>query len=192
MSPKSSAESFWHDGYLVVDALVPLEQCAFLRQCMDVSQRSGRMREAKNSAYHGPNNEYAPVAGQSLLRALTPSIAECVGKELLPSYAFWRIYEKGAVLNRHRDRPACEVSVSITLAAEPLSTIWPIWVTDRHGKDKSIALEPGVGLLYQGTQIQHWRMPFSGIRHYQLFLHYVDASGPFAALLHDGGTAQMP
>jgi hypothetical protein len=33
------------------------------------------------------------------------------GLELLPTYAFWRMYTINADLKKHKDRPACEISV---------------------------------------------------------------------------------
>ena len=186
-----AANAFWRDGYRVIDALVSPDQCAFLRQCMDISQRAGKMRVSDNRVYAGPNNEYAPVAGQQLLAALAPAMSDMVGRELLPSYAFWRIYEQGAELGRHKDRAACEVSVTIALAAEPAGDPWPIGVTDLHGADHLIALSTGAGLLYQGSEVPHWRAPLTGERQYQMFLHYVVADGPFAGLVHDSGKAPI-
>jgi hypothetical protein len=192
MTDGPDAADFWQDGYRVAQALLTSEQCNFARQCMDVSQRAGRMQTADNNAYRGPNNEYAPVAGQALLGSLAPTVSALVGRSLLPAYSFWRIYERGAVLNRHRDRPACEVSVTIALAADPPDAPWPIGLTDLHGQDRAIALPAGHGLLYQGSNVPHWRAPLTGDRQYQLFLHYVVADGPFAGQAFDGGKALVP
>lgn len=150
------------------------------------------MRVADNRAYRGPNNEYAPVAAQVMLGALAPRIAALVGRDLLPSFGFWRIYEHGAVLNPHKDRTACEVSITIAIAGDPAEPIWPIGVTDLHGQDHSIALSPGAGLLYRGTEVQHWRAPLTGLYQYQMFLNYLLADGPNAALVHDEGKARVP
>jgi hypothetical protein len=151
---------------------------------MDMSAKLGLMRavgDGSEHAYNGQNDEYAPVAGQKLLRAMARTVSGLVGRDLLPSYSFWRIYESGAVLKRHRDRKACEVSVTIALAAEPADNAWPICLTDLHGKDHAISQNIGAGLLYQGIKVPHWRDPLAGERHYQLFLHYVDANGPYAS-----------
>lgn len=184
----SQAEAFWRDGYAIAPGLLSAQQCAMVRTAMDQSQRAGRMRSADNKAYRGPNNEYSPVLGKLLLDSLAPRLAQMVGRAVLPSYAFWRIYEHGAVLNSHKDRNACELSVTIAIAAELGEPDWPIGVTDLHGQDHAIALAAGTGLLYQGTQVQHWRDAFAGERHYQLFLHYVMSDGPFVDLAHDHKT----
>ena len=70
MTEKDPAARFWADGFRLAEGLLPAQQCAFLRQCMDAAQRSGRMRMADNAAYRGPNNEYAPAPAELVLRAL--------------------------------------------------------------------------------------------------------------------------
>jgi hypothetical protein len=188
----SAAAAFWREGYRIVDNLLSAEQCAFIRQSMDVSCKAGLMRMANNRAYRGPNNQYAPLPGQIILGSLAPTLSAIVGRALLPSFAFWRIYEKGSVLNPHKDRNACEVSVTIAIAAVPDDGCWPIGVTDLQGRDHSIALKPGSGLLYQGTEVQHWREQLTAERQYQMFLHYVAADGPFRALVNDEGITRIP
>jgi alkylated DNA repair dioxygenase AlkB len=188
----SAAEAFWSDGYRRIDNLLTPQQCALIRHGMDLSRKEGRMRKANNRAYRGPHNQYAPLPGQMLLGSLAALLSEKVGRTLLPSFAFWRIYEKGDVLNPHKDRNACEVSVTIAIASEPGEQTWPIGVTDLHGRDHSIALTSGSGLLYQGTEVQHWRETLTGERQYQMFLHYVVEGGPFSALVNDDGLNRVP
>ncbi len=189
----TAAAAFWSAGYRIADALVTPEQCAFLRRAMDRSRDAGEMRVANHRAYRGPNNQYAPIAAQMFLGSLTAKMSALVGRELLPSFSFWRIYRQGDVLNRHKDRNACEVSVTISLMPKDKeSAIWPIAVCDLHGQNHSINLPMGSGLLYQGTEVEHWRDPLTTSEHYQMFLHYVVAGGRFAELVHDEGKALVP
>ena len=126
------------------------------------------------------------------LGSLAPKMSTLVARELLPSFSFWRIYRRGDVLNRHKDRNACEVSVTISLTSAEDSACWPISVTDLHGNSHDIKLPLGSGVLYRGTEVDHWRDPLTVSEHYQMFLHYVVADGPFAALVHDEGKARVP
>lgn len=193
MIKDTAAEAFWDYGYRVADALITPEQCAFLRQAMNRSREAGKMRVADHRAYRGPDNQYAPIPAQVFLGSLTAKMSVLVGRELLPSFSFWRIYRQGDVLNRHKDRNACEVSVTISLMpSDEDGGIWPIDVTDLQGRSHSIKLPLGSGLLYQGTEVDHWRDPLTISEHYQMFLHYVVADGPFAALIHDEGKALVP
>jgi alkylated DNA repair dioxygenase AlkB len=193
MIEDKAAAGFWSDGYRIVDALVTPKQCTFLRQAMDRSRDAGKMRVADHRAYRGPNNQYAPIPAQMFLASLNATMSALVGRKLLPSFSFWRIYQRGDVLNRHKDRNACEVSVTISLTpACDDDRIWPIGVTDLKGHSHSINLPLGSGLLYLGTEVDHWRDPLTVAQHYQMFLHYVVADGPFAALEHDEGKARVP
>ena len=193
MEDNTATAAFWDDGYRVIDDLITPQQCAFLRHAMDRSRDVGEMRVADHRTYRGPNNQYAPIPAQMFLSSLTAKMSTLVGRKLLPGYSFWRIYLKGDVLNRHKDRDVCEVSVTISLMPTGEDEcIWPIDVTDLHGSSHRIKLPLGSGLLYQGTEVEHWREPLTIAEHYQMFLHYVVADGPFAALIHDDGKALVP
>ena len=49
-------------------------------------------------------------------------------------------------------------------------------------------LDVGEGLVYRGVELQHWRDVFEADKdsvHVQLFLHYVNADGPYSTLEND-------
>lgn len=127
---------------------------------------------------------YGDVLGESLLRNLQPKIESATGLALLPCYSFLRIYTDGAVLEPHIDRPACEVSATLTLGGRAADT-WPIWLKE-GGEEKSISLPPGHLLVYRGCQLEHWRKKLDGDYWVQLFLHYVTANGEHTNYRFDG------
>ena len=47
---------------------------------------------------------------------------------------------------------------------------------------KALQCEPGDGVIYKGMELKHGRDSFEGdfVSHVQVFLHYVDADGPYA------------
>ena len=92
------------------------------------------------------------------------------GLELLPTYAFWRMYTMFADLKKHKDRPSCEISATVMIGSD--KTKWPIYM-----EGKEINLEPGDAAIYLGCEIEHWREEFKGDWHAQTFLHYVDKNG---------------
>ena len=122
---------------------------------------------------------YAPLFGESLLILLKPVIEEIANLSLHPAYSFARIYYPGCVLPVHKDRSSCQFSVSLTLGS--LGEIWPLWLKNIHGEDVEINIPKGDMLVYKGCELTHWRnpMPDNVIKQYQVFLHYVDISGPF-------------
>lgn len=179
------SDLFWQRGWDVADNLVTAQQLAFAKAAMDVAQRGGRMRNTALVVPKGALSEYAPIAAEALLKSCQPRLEAIIGRALLPAYALWRIYGHGASLRRHRDRNACEISISLPIFSDPADSAWPIYVTDLQGQDEGVELHSGQGILYQGCKIAHWREPFAGSEQYQLFLHYVLADGPNAHLAND-------
>lgn len=125
----------------------------------------------------------APVAYgdqrmDSLLETLRPVVEQTTGLRLWPTYSYFRVYRRGNLLRAHRDRPACEISVTLNLGMDA-SGPWPIWIAGPVGV-ASVSLSPGDALIYRGCDCYHWREPFEGDRLVQVFLHYVDRDGPHA------------
>ena len=112
-------DEFWDRGYAVARDLVTADQQAFLRAAMDVSHRTGAMHHATVVVPQGAMNQYSPIAGEALLLQCRPAFEAIIGRDLVPAYAFWRIYERGAELRRHKDRNACEVSASLPVFSVP-------------------------------------------------------------------------
>jgi hypothetical protein len=113
---------------------------------------------------------------------LLPKIEKETDLKLKPIYSFNRIYFSGANLKKHKDRPQCEISVSITLKYfyEDKNYKWPLCLGD-----KPIAIEKGDGVIYKGCEVEHWRPYFTQPKtcwHHQLFIHYVNLNGPYKDL----------
>jgi hypothetical protein len=138
-----------------------------------------------------PNTPYAygDPAFEGLLEYVRPRIEQYSGFRLSPTYSYFRLYKRGDVLERHRDRPACEVSVSLNIGQVP-STPWPFYVEGSMGTYAAL-LAPGDALLYRGTDVFHWREPFQGNHLVQVFLHYVDRDGPHVDQKFDGRMTLM-
>ena len=112
-----------------------------------------------------------------LLGRLLDKVSEIAGKTLKPTYTYCRVYLKGAVLTPHKDRPSCEYSVTLNLSR---SHPWTIYMGKR-----GVIQNPGDGVLYKGCEIEHSRKEFEGDEYVQVFLHYVDANGPFKDCVYD-------
>lgn len=173
-------------GFALLRGLVSPELRSFAKDCMDLSYRAGRMRQCTDPGACGHYEEYAALFSETLLERLLPTVKSNSGYELSPTYSFWRLYQRGASLARHIDRPSCELSLSINIAVEPMECVWPLWVQDRDGNEVSLPLLPGDGALYRGCELPHWRSTFDGQVQYQMFLHYVRADGPNASFKFDG------
>lgn len=122
------------------------------------------------------------VHGQfdKLLLDLLPYFEKASGKRLYPTYSYARLYKSGEKLEIHTDRPACEISATLTLGFE--GKAWPIYIGDEGGKNASkIEMAVGDAVLYRGMEKHHWREVYTeGKWQAQVFLHYVDADGKYA------------
>jgi hypothetical protein len=103
-----------------------------------------------------------------------PEVNELLGEKVLPTYTYARVYKERSELLRHRDRPACEISLTVNLDKD---YDWPIYFQRPDGSEKNIELNPGDAVLYLGCQADHWRENFAGQEYTQLFMHYVRAYG---------------
>jgi len=140
----------------------------------------------------GCYTKYADWVMETLLMFMIPVMKAKTGLELIPTYTYTRLYEKGNILKRHKDRPSCEISTTLHLGGDE----WPIFldpsgqdfVVDEYknihkaGAPKGVRVDLKVGdmLIYSGCDLEHWREPFQGNVCSQVFLHYNHANGPFA------------
>jgi len=111
---------------------------------------------------------YGDAAMDNLIVFLKKKVEKQTKLELIESYSYARLYKKGDDLRKHRDRKECAVSLTLNLGGDK----WPIFLLDKKGIQTDITLKPGDALLYQGTDLPHWREKFKGNACGQLFLHY--------------------
>jgi len=98
--------------------------------------------------------------------------------DLFPTYAYWRYYIFGATLTKHKDRPACEISVTACIKKYDK---WPIVINK-----KSIEIEEGDAVLYNGCEEEHFRPSiYKGEGMAQVFFHYVNKNGPNSKYAYD-------
>jgi len=130
-------------------------------------------------------SHFADIAMETLLTEVQPRIEQESGVKLIPTYAYARIYGKGDILKKHKDRFSCEISTTLNLGGD----LWPIYIEPNKevgkikdgkyqmGKTQGIKvdLEPGDMLMYRGCELEHWREIFLGKDCAQVFLHYNDA-----------------
>jgi hypothetical protein len=136
--------------------------------------------------------KYADPFMETLLLLLKPTVEKYTGLTLLPTYSYYRTYFPGADLKAHTDRPECEISSTVCLGYNyeelPEDYFWGLWIKD-NDKDIPVNLKPGDGVIYRGCEVEHWRDIFiAPINSWQtqVFLHYIDAKGPYYNREFDG------
>ena len=113
---------------------------------------------------------YGDPVFDTLLMKVLPIMNRETGLEVVPTYSYARIYKKGDILHKHKDRPSCEISTTLNLGGDP----WPIFL-----EGKQVDLDVGDMLIYEGCKLEHWREPFEGDNCGQVFLHYNNRNGQF-------------
>ena len=132
-------------------------------------------------------SHYSDIAMETLLLAVQPIMEKQTGLKLIPTYSYARIYKKGDILHRHKDRFSCEISTTLNLGGDP----WPIYIEPNskmggilegkgymsdNTKGIKVDLKPGDMLVYRGNLLEHWREEFKGQDCGQVFLHYNNAA----------------
>lgn len=109
-----------------------------------------------------------------------------LGEKLYPTYYYDRFYYNNSFLNRHIDRPSCEISVSVNISSN-LDYDWPLFFEinkEIHG----VPTKPGDAIIYKGMEVPHWRQSLIGkkeLYYHQIFFHFVRANGHFLEYAFD-------
>ena len=133
----------------------------------------------------GEYSRYGDLIFETLLLGKRKELSEITQINLVPQYSYYRLYTEGSELVKHNDRISCEISVSLCLGYNSHYN-WPLYFEDKDGKEISVYLEPGDMVIYKGSELTHWRNPFKGENHAQVFLHYNDLNGHYGDTKYDG------
>ena len=136
-------------------------------------------------------SHYADIAMETLMLKCQPAMEKATALKLYPAYTYARIYKKGDVLKRHKDRFSCEISTTMNLGGDD----WPLYLEPDASKGREVPgegyksentqgmrvdLKPGDMLVYRGCELEHWRNKFKGKECIQVFLHYNNRKTPGA------------
>ena len=114
-------------------------------------------------------SHYSDIVMETLLQELKIKMEKNTNLKLIETYSYARIYKKGDVLEKHKDRFSCEISTTLNLGGDP----WPIFIEEyKTNKEVKVNLLPGDMLVYKGNILSHWREKFNGENCGQVFLHY--------------------
>ena len=180
---QDTIELFKQNGYVYLQDFLDIDNCKELTQELNKYVERGETTKDEqcpvSEAIHG-----TPTFDK-LLEDLLPHFEKACGKRLYPTYSYARLYKPGEELKNHRDRPACEISATLTLGWSGKQ--WPIYMGDHKDKSNAseILMNVGDAVLYRGMEKYHWREKFEGEWQAQVFLHYVDADGPHAEWKYD-------
>lgn len=193
---KTNNKEYDEEGFLVVKNLV--EDLSSL--ITDVPEKRGSYhyygaldkfdyKEIEEQVKGSVSRYYYPPY-KSVYFEVKKKLEDIIGRKLYPTYYYDRFYFPGQELKAHKDRDACEISVSVHISSN-LKNPWPFWILSKKNKSHSVELNPGDGLLYKGCENTHWRSAMPGRKrnilnkffkkeeyyYHQVFFHYVLADG---------------
>ena len=184
--------SFKENNYTVIKNAISTELAEYVYNCFLLQRKIARTffdtkyispYSTEFGVWNDPQvletySFYSNPIMEVLLEKLKPLMQKETVLTLCETYSYCRLYKKGDVLKRHKDRMSCEISTTLNLGGDP----WPIFL-EPSGKVKQsgveVDLKPGDMLIYRGIELEHWREPFTGDNCGQVFLHYnnVDTQG---------------
>jgi Rps23 Pro-64 3,4-dihydroxylase Tpa1-like proline 4-hydroxylase len=125
---------------------------------------------------------YNYISFLELLVEKTNEVSKIIGESVLPTYTYSRVYKNKSILESHKDRGSCEISLTVHLGGDKP---WEFYVLDESGNKQYILLEPGDAILYYGLELEHGRDEYTGEKYSQVFLHYVRSRGNYSDLYFD-------
>ena len=199
--------SFKKNKYTVIRQAISKALAAFVanyflmqKQVYDTCKASRYFSPFENiiGYYEGENeqiphtySQYSNIAMETLMLKCQPEMEKVTGLKLYPAYTYARIYKKGDILKRHKDRFSCEISTTMNLGGDD----WPIYLepdpkkggvkpgvgyVSDNTKGVKVDLKPGDMLVYSGCELEHWREKFKGKECVEVFLHYNNRKTPGA------------
>ena len=185
--------SFKKNKYVIIKQAINKDLAFFLynyfhmkRQVLDTCRNARYISpyETLLGEYEGANSQvphtyssYSDIAMETLMLKCQPIMEKTTGLKLYPAYTYERIYKKGDILKRHKDRFSCEISTTINLGGDD----WVIYLEpsgEIGKKGIEVNLKQGDMLVYSGCELEHWREKFKGKECVQVFLHYNNRKTP--------------
>jgi hypothetical protein len=171
-----AAKQFRGQRYLFLKGLLPPPLLAYLKcyyAILLADDYFSRDTQCPSSLSLG----YDPAL-DAVLEWIRPELGRLVGLSLAPTYSYTRRYTKGDRLERHVDRPACEISVTTSIQIPKGAGPSIMYVKPPHAEQAKVEMLEGDGCVYAGCEVEHWRERFRVDGYVQLFLHFISKGGP--------------
>lgn len=182
----NNSELFEKNRYLDLKGIIPIDLCrvvtkyALLKEETCFEPELGESAQVKNA-----HSVYGDTLMETLLFFLQPHIEKNTGLEVFPTYSYYRVYRPGMILEKHKDRPSCEISATVCFGFKYFGTDptfrWGMYIDSPNGQNL-VTQDPGDVIIYRGCELDHWRDPFKAEENsyqVQAFLHFINKNGPF-------------
>jgi hypothetical protein len=193
-----SAKFFEKNGWIKIESFIDINVCNILYYYVTLEAERLNYLEnndiEKDEQFYGTFSDeqalgdfskYGDLIFDTLLISGLEKISTLIEKNLIPTYSYHRLYTTGTELKKHKDRASCEISTTLCLgynasnidAKKYPDWSWPMFVKTKEGDELPIHMKPGDMIVYRGCEVEHWREPFEGLNHAQVFLHYNEKNG---------------
>ena len=154
--------SFKKNKFLIIKKAIPIELADFIYSYFLLKRQTAKtLFDAKYispfTEYFGTWNDpqvpntyshYSDIVMETLLVKVLHIMQEKTKFKLIPNYSYARIYKKGDVLNRHKDRFSCEISTTLNLGGDE----WPIYLNPNQ-KEGKVTEKEYIPSNYKGIKI---------------------------------------
>lgn len=183
-----SIKDFQKNGYTLVKNAVKQELRDVITQYTLFDEMQNFMPEKMSDGIGQvpeAHSKYADPAMEAMLLHIQPLVEKNTGLSLFPTYSYYRVYRNKDILEPHKDRPSCEISVTVCFnySYDDSEYTWPIIMDGSE-----VRMKPGDIVIYRGVDLEHSREEFNppgNDWHVQAFLHYVDKNGPYSDYIFD-------
>jgi hypothetical protein len=183
----NNQDIFDKQGYCIVKSCISTELRDFVTQYALFDEMQNFSPEGAGKQVANAHSKYADPAMETMLLHLHKVMQENTGLKLHPTYSYYRIYRPGDKLEKHTDRPSCEISATLCFNYDYDNSdtyTWPIYMDGN-----SVNLMPGDLVIYRGCDLEHWRDQFNLLSptawHLQGFFHYVEVGGKYDSYKFD-------
>lgn len=194
----TAKEQFQKNGYTNLKGIIPIDICNIVTQYALLQEQVIPRKEDANGQVPNSHSVYSDTLMEVLMSYMKPYMEEYTGLDLCPTYSYFRVYRPGMILERHTDRPSCEISTTICFGYQYRNVDsdykWSMYVDpsykhsaeanfiSQNNRGYAIPQDPGDIIIYKGCEIEHWRPPFdagSDSWQVQAFFHYINKDGPY-------------
>lgn len=165
-------------GYKIIRNFIPKELAKSLSVEFNDYCKSNEV--SGDSQVEDCKSVYNYISFLELLNQKTVEVSEILGETVLPTYSYARVYKNKNILEKHKDRESCEISLTVHLDGD---SEWELFIGN---DDKEfIKLNSGDAIIYLGCEIEHGREEYKGETYTQCFLHYVKSQGKYSDFYFD-------
>ena len=167
-----TAQNFIDTGCCLIRKILDKDLCNFLSTQIELDSINLHKKSATQVA--GSIELYNTEASQIANNLLLAKIKDFIHLDkLFSTYSFYRKYYKYQQLEKHSDRPECEISLSVCLGMSDKTKPWPIYF-ENTALDTVFSAVPNIGdgVLYLGMALPHWREKCEQNWVKQAFFHY--------------------